>query len=134
MKFAATVLATISASQVSAADANLVGAAPVCDLAKTPRCEDDTKYVCMSSMDGTFMSADTTPVAITLDFKPLVSVCQPVDADGKAVPVDFKLTMSGADKVAIATGLYLAKDFKAVSGAQALVATAAAALSAVYMM
>jgi hypothetical protein len=134
MKFAA-ILATISAVQVSAVEENLTETAPVCKLDSSPRCGDDAKWACMSSSAGTFMTVVVAPKVaelISLDFTPTVSVCQPVTA-GETKAVDYTLSMkAGADD--IATGLYLAKDFTAVSGAQALVATAAAALSAVYMM
>jgi hypothetical protein len=134
MKFAA-ILATISAVQVSAIEAGLDAEAPVCNLKETPRCGDDTKWLCMSSAAGAFMTSNTDKtknVAITLDFSPTVSVCQPVTA-GETKAVDYTLSMK-VEGAEIATGLFLAKDFTAVSGAQALVATAAAALSAVYMM
>ena len=49
MKFAAALLvATVSAEQLFDAEINLVGATtPVCILTKSPRCEDDTKFLCM---------------------------------------------------------------------------------------
>jgi hypothetical protein len=134
MKFAA-ILATISAVQVSAVEENLTETAPVCKLDSSPRCGDDAKWACMSSSAGTFTTTKTATEpakAIVLDFTPTVSVCQPVTA-GETKAVDYTLSMK-AEGNEIATGLYLAKDFTAVSGAQALVATAAAALSAVYMM
>jgi hypothetical protein len=137
MKFAA-ILATISAVQVSAIEENLKETAPVCKLDASPRCVDDAKWACMSASVGVFMTFATAPAeskVIDLGLiTPTVSVCQPVDKDSKkTVPVDYTLTMKvGTDT--IATGVYKSTDFKAVSGAQALVATAAAALSAVYMM
>jgi len=138
MKFAAALLvATVSAEQLFDAEINLAdnAVAPVCDLSKSPRCGDDKAFKCLQSATGAFFLVDNTP--ISLDFSPVVSVCFPVDADGKATAADYKLTMSTTtDKgtAPIATGTYPAASFLEVTGAKALVASAVAALSAVYMM
>ena len=138
MKFAAALLvATISAEQLFAAEGNLAATAPACKLTESPRCADvdGAKYLCMASSAGVFVEAGDAGKPITLDFTPVVSVCQPVDKDDatKAVAVDYKLTMSVAEK-AIAMGTYPAASFSLVTGAQALVASTVAALSAAYIM
>ena len=142
MKFAAALLvATISAEQLFAAEANLAATtAPECKLTASPRCEvvDGAKFVCMASSTGKFVTVEAQPADvkdISLDFTPVVSVCQPVSKDDetKGAPVDYKLTMKVGGK-AIATGTYAATSFTLVTGAQALVASAVAALSTVYIM
>ena len=141
MKFAATLLvATISAEQLFAAESNAAVEAPACMLTESPRCKDvgDSKFLCMASSGGEFVTVKDdgkTGEKISLDFTPVVSVCQPVDtADAtKAVAVEYKLTMKVGDN-AIAMGTYTASTFSLVTGAQALVASTVAALSAAYIM
>lgn len=137
MKFAAALLvATVSAEQLFDAEINLADVvAPVCDLSKSPRCGDDKTFKCLQSATGAFFLADNSP--ISLDFNPVVSVCFPVAADGTVTTADYKLTMTatvGTETKTIATGTYAKVSFKEVTGAKALVASAVAALSAVYMM
>ena len=141
MKFAATLLvATISAEQLFAAESNAAVEAPACMLTESPRCKDvgDSKFLCMASSGGEFVTVKDdgkTGEKISLDFTPVVSVCQPVDtADAtKAVAVEYKLTMTaGGDPIAM--GTYAASTFSLVTGAQALVASTVAALSAAYIM
>jgi hypothetical protein len=142
MKFAATLLvATISAEQLFAAESNAAVEAPACMLTESPRCKDvgDSKFLCMASSGGEFVTVPEdekkTGDKISLDFTPVVSVCQPVDtADAtKAVAVEYKLTMKVGEKP-IAMGTYAATTFSLVTGAQALVASTVAALSAAYIM
>jgi len=92
----------------------------------------------LQSATGAFVLPSAIPIA--LDFSPVVSVCFPVAADGTVTTADYKITMTtpGAlvtdPPTVIATGTYAKASFKEVTGAKALVASAVAALSAVYMM
>ena len=138
MKFAlAALLGAVSAEKLFDAEVNLAdGDLLACDLTKktdAERCAEKT--LCAMSSKSSWVAADGTAV-LTPTVDAPVFVCQALKTDSttEIEPKEFTVLIKDAAGATAATGKWAADSFTVYSGASALAASAAAALTVALAM